>query len=213
MAVLWVVREGTGLLRALNFTTTMTRSANTNSAIAVITHRRKSWHQMMSSITGVAPCCRPSCHGSGWPIAASATPAVMVTGKLVAMNVINRLSTSIVQCAPSTRKRPCSGPFFAAHHRHDVRRGPGARHLPRAWQLGRCGGTGGNPGLSNHNSSPPAMRLVSPGMRQTGYPEVLWARHLRHVGYLCGLSATCAVCRRLVRYDGDLADPSAPGLA
>jgi hypothetical protein len=32
----------------------MTSSANTNSAIAVITQSRKSWNQMMSSITGVA---------------------------------------------------------------------------------------------------------------------------------------------------------------
>jgi hypothetical protein len=116
IAVLWVVREGTGLLRELNLTITVISSAKTKSAIAEITHKRKSWNQMMSSITGVAPFCMPSCHGSGWPDAASATSAVK-RGTLVPMNVINRLSTSIVRCAPSTKKRPCSGPFFAAHHR------------------------------------------------------------------------------------------------
>ena len=55
MVVLWVVREGTGLLRALNFTATITSSASTKTVIATISHSRKSWNQMMSSITGVAP--------------------------------------------------------------------------------------------------------------------------------------------------------------
>ena len=97
------------MLRELNFTMTVMSSTNTKRAMAEITHNRKSWNQMMSSITGVAPFCMPSCHGSGWPDAARAIPAVArVT--LVAMNVINRLSTNIVRCAPSTKKRPCSGP-------------------------------------------------------------------------------------------------------
>ena len=109
MVVLWVVREGTGLLRELNFTITVISSANTKSVIAEITHNRKSWNQMMSFITGVAPFCMPSCHGSGWPDAASATSAVM-RGTLVPMNVINRLSTSIVQCAPSTKNGLAQAP-------------------------------------------------------------------------------------------------------
>ena len=82
------------------------------------------------------------------------------TVTLVMMNATNRLSTSIVQCAPSTRNRPCSGPF-AAHHRHDVRRGPLSTAFATgvaAWAVRR---DGGNPGLSNHNSSPPAMRLMT----------------------------------------------------
>src|SRR5262249_11533027 len=37
-----------------------------------------------------------------------------------------------------------------------------------AWAVQR---DGGNPGLSNHNSSPPAMRLITSYMRQTAYPE------------------------------------------
>ena len=36
IVVLWVVRDGTGLARALNLTTTMTSSASTNSEIAVM---------------------------------------------------------------------------------------------------------------------------------------------------------------------------------
>ena len=65
MVVLWVVREGTGLARALKRTITITSSASTNSAIAPMIQSRKSWNQMMSSMTGVAPGCRPSSHGFG----------------------------------------------------------------------------------------------------------------------------------------------------
>ena len=62
---------------------------------------------------------------------------------------------------PRREIRPRIRPLFAAHRRHDVRLGP-AEHgvLPRAWQLLRCGGTGGNPGLSNHNSGLAAMHLM-----------------------------------------------------
>ena len=40
MKVLCVVRDGTGLARALNFTTTIASSTSTNSAIAAISHSR-----------------------------------------------------------------------------------------------------------------------------------------------------------------------------
>ena len=40
-------------------------SASTNNTMAVMTHSKKSWNQMMSSITGVAAACSPSCQGSG----------------------------------------------------------------------------------------------------------------------------------------------------
>ena len=59
MAVLWVVREGTGLARALNFTTTIASSTSTNSAMAAISQSRKSWNQTMSSITGVRRLLQP----------------------------------------------------------------------------------------------------------------------------------------------------------
>ena len=182
MVVLWVVRDGTGLLRALNFTATITSSASTNSVIAAISHSRKSWNQMMSSITGVAPFCMPSCQGSGWPASrpSAAPPARTVT--LVTTNAINRLNTSIVECAPSTRKTAAIRPLFAAHRRQDVRLGP-AEHgsLPRAWQLRRCGGTGGNPGLSNHNSGPAAMHLIG-GLHATNglSGDPVPAPYLRH---------------------------------
>ena len=130
------------MLRALNFTTTMTSRVRTKSVIAVITQSRKSWNQMMSSITGVAPFCMPSCHGCGWPLVAATAAPTPSTVRLVIMNATNRLSTSIVQCAPSTRNRPCSGPF-AAHHGYDVRRGPLSTAFATgvaAWAVRRDGG-------------------------------------------------------------------------
>src|ERR1700692_560661 len=80
--VLWVVLEGTGLALALNFTTTMTSSTRTNSVMAVMSTSRKSWNQVMLSITGVADSCSLNSHGAGCPNSAnadqqatSATPA------------------------------------------------------------------------------------------------------------------------------------------
>src|SRR4051812_48034450 len=72
--VLWVVREGTGFLAALNFTMTTTSSANTNRVMTVISQNRKLWNQMMFSITGVAAACRVYSQGAGWPISANAAP-------------------------------------------------------------------------------------------------------------------------------------------
>ena len=107
------MREGTGLLRALNFTTTMTSSASTKSVMAAMTHEQKIvepddvvHHRRDALLAGRAATVR------GWPVAAStAPPAKTVT--LVTTNAINRLSTSIVECAPSTRKTALrSGPFL-----------------------------------------------------------------------------------------------------
>src|SRR5450759_5471145 len=55
--VLWVVLEGTGLDLALNFTTTITSSARTNSVMTVMSTDRKLWNQTMLSITGEAASC------------------------------------------------------------------------------------------------------------------------------------------------------------
>src|ERR1700682_2629938 len=55
--VLWVVLEGVGLALALNFTTTMTSSASTNSVMTVMSQNRKLWNQTMFSITGEAASC------------------------------------------------------------------------------------------------------------------------------------------------------------
>src|SRR5215211_1239054 len=63
--VLWVVLEGTGLALALNFTTTMTNSASTNSVITVIITSSKLWKLVMFSITGVAASCSVISHGLG----------------------------------------------------------------------------------------------------------------------------------------------------
>src|SRR6187551_3242646 len=71
---------------------------------------------------------------------------------LVTMNATNRLSTSIVQCAPSTRKTACSGPFFAAHHWHDVRRDP-AEH-------GICHGRGSLGGAAGRGKIPASQTII-----------------------------------------------------
>ena len=52
ISVLWVVRDGTGLAFELNFTTTTTSSASTNSVMTMISTDKKSWNQTMLSITG-----------------------------------------------------------------------------------------------------------------------------------------------------------------
>src|ERR1039457_4467699 len=162
MAVLWVVRDGTGLARALNFTTTIASSASTNTEIATVSQSSKSWNQTMSSITEVADVCSPSSHGVGWPRPAHATPPLAITVTPVTTKSINRLSTSIVLCAPSTRNSALTRPHLAAHRRQDVSSAPlSTAFLPRARQLLRCSGTGGNPGLSNHNSGLAAMRLIA----------------------------------------------------
>src|SRR3954469_9169727 len=74
ISVLWVVLDGIGLALALNFITTMTSSASTNSVMMVISQNRKLWNQMMFSITGVAASCSVYSQGAGWPISANAAP-------------------------------------------------------------------------------------------------------------------------------------------
>ena len=74
ISVLWVVLEGTGLALALNFTTTMTSSASTNSVMTVISTNRKLWNQVMFSITGEAASCSVYSHGAGCPNSANAVP-------------------------------------------------------------------------------------------------------------------------------------------
>jgi hypothetical protein len=75
IGVLWVVREGVGLARALKRTTTIPNSTRTNSVIALMSQSSKSWNQTMSTMTGVAAGCRPSCQGAGCPVSARAGPA------------------------------------------------------------------------------------------------------------------------------------------
>ena len=82
ISVLWVVLEGTGLALALNFTTTMTKSASTNRVISVMITSSRLWKLMMFSITGVAASCSVISHGLGCapkaaPPAASVMPATV----------------------------------------------------------------------------------------------------------------------------------------
>src|ERR1039458_8251626 len=141
IAVLCVVRDGTGLARELNFTTTIASRASTNTAIATVSQSSKSWNQTMSSMTEDADVCSPSSHGVGWPRPAHATAPVAITVTPVTTKAINRLSTSIVLCAPSTRNSALTRPPFAAHRRQDV----GSAPLSTAFCHGRgsfCGAAG-----------------------------------------------------------------------
>ena len=95
-SVLWVVRDGVGLARALKRTNTMTSSTSTNRVMAVMSQSRKSWNQTILSITGVADCCNPSCQGEGCPRPANAAPLPASAGANPAAKAANRLSTSIV---------------------------------------------------------------------------------------------------------------------
>src|SRR6516225_5869388 len=74
IGVLWVVREGEGLVRALKRTMTIRRSESTNAEIAAMIHNRKKWKLATSSMTGVAESCRSICQKVGWPSPAHALP-------------------------------------------------------------------------------------------------------------------------------------------
>ena len=104
---------------------------------------RKSWNQTMSPMTGLPACCSPISHGEGWPRPAKATPPAPRTATLVTTKAINRLSTRIVLCAPSTRKTAADGPFRRPPQASYPAQPRWARRLPLAWQFGRsCGGPG-----------------------------------------------------------------------
>jgi hypothetical protein len=77
------------------------------------------------------------------------------------VKAINRLKTCIVVFAPSTRK---IGLSVLPNHAPQL---GFSRHPPWKAALGRGGGTGRNPGFSNHNSGPVAMHLIIPAMRQS----------------------------------------------
>src|SRR5689334_25025318 len=74
ISVLWVVRDGVGLARALNLTITMIRRASTRVVIAAMIQSTKSWNQMMSSTVGVTDFWHDICHGLGWLKSADAVP-------------------------------------------------------------------------------------------------------------------------------------------
>ena len=178
IAVLWVVREGSGLARALNLITTIVSSASTNRTMPAISQSRKLWNQVMSSITGVADCCKPSSHGEGWPRPAQATPPAAITARPAITIAINRLN-SIVLSSPSTRIPAFARPLSTAPPQALCRLGP-AEHsvLPRARQLWRCGGMGGNPSLSNHNSRTTAMHLIAGLLAKIGLPPGVLERRI-----------------------------------
>jgi hypothetical protein len=147
---------------------------------------RKSWNQTMFSITGVAPFCKPSSHGCGCPVAAKAAPPPARTVTPVTTNAINRLSNSIVVCAPSTRKT-------ALESRAPLRRPPrammfGAARLMTAFCHGRgsfcyrAAGPGGSPGLSNHNSGAAAMRLHAVSRATDRVPHAPFRRRIYATG-------------------------------
>ena len=113
--VLWVVREGTGLARALKRTMQMSRSTSTNIVIAVMIQSRKSWNQMMLSITGVADCCKPSCQSEGRPSPAQRRARRRASmARIVTANAVNRFDTSIAGSFDEMRLcRACAAPQAA----------------------------------------------------------------------------------------------------
>ena len=76
--------------------------------MAEMIQSRRSWNELIRSITGVADCWKPSCQGEGCPIPASAIPPPAAMATTSTANAINRLNTSIVGLAPSNEalRRP-----------------------------------------------------------------------------------------------------------
>src|ERR1700759_4885815 len=62
---LWVVRDGTGLARALNLTITVIRSASTNKGMTVMMTSSQLWNDSILSITGEPDSCSLYSHGAG----------------------------------------------------------------------------------------------------------------------------------------------------
>ena len=93
--MLWVVRDGVGLARALNRTMTTTSSTSTKTAIALVSQNRKVLKLVMSSITGEAESCKPNCHGEGWPSPANAAPALASSIAAAAPTMVKRENTFI----------------------------------------------------------------------------------------------------------------------
>src|SRR5215471_2822248 len=90
IGVLWVVREGEGLARALKRTMTIRRSASTNAEIAAMIHNRKKWKLATSSMTGEAEPCRSICQGVGWPSPAPALPMLAIVKPAPAATMAKR---------------------------------------------------------------------------------------------------------------------------
>src|SRR5579864_8532070 len=104
--VLCVVRDGTGFFRALNRTTMMPSRTMTNTAIAVVIQNRKVLKPEMSSITGVTAPCMPICQGVGWPIPASAAPALASKIPKISAVALTRDNTGIALGSELPRSRP-----------------------------------------------------------------------------------------------------------
>src|SRR3984885_13830072 len=73
--VLWVVRDGVGLARALKRIMMIRSRARTKTVIGGMTPTRNVLKPMISAIIGDAASCRPISHGVGWPSPAKAVLA------------------------------------------------------------------------------------------------------------------------------------------
>ena len=160
--VLCVVRDGIGLARALKRTITISSRTSTKSGDrAMMIQSRKSWNQMMLSITGVADCWKPSCQGDGCPSPAQAAPAPpgvathrhRQCGQPLEHQHRRRRSFDEMRlsraCRAALRKPAGAGP---ARFERCVRQAAGSGE--------RAAGPQGNPSLSNHNSGRLAMHPV-----------------------------------------------------
>src|ERR1700752_4695922 len=100
IGVLWVVREGVGLARALKRTIQMSRSASTKADIAAMTQSRKKWKPATSCITGDAASCKSISHGVGWPSPAHAALALANTPPALAAIAAKRDNAFMPRPAP-----------------------------------------------------------------------------------------------------------------
>src|SRR5712691_936 len=94
------------------------------------------------------------------------------------MNAIIRLSTSIVQCAPSTRNTALLRPLYTAHHRHDVRRGPLSTAFATgvaAWAVRRDRGKSQplKPQFQPSRNAPHGLLHATSGVPKTGFSSAL----------------------------------------
>src|SRR5947209_5510150 len=137
---------------------------------------------MISSITGVADCWKPSCQSDGWPSPAQARPAPAKRAPTVTATAVNRLNTSIAVVAPSMR------PSCPPRPEDNGRNAAWAQRPPWASPRQACGGTKGESQSLKPQFRPPRNAPRHGPVRQSaGCParprsRWLYPPHLGHNG-------------------------------
>src|SRR5207248_3254271 len=113
IGVLWVVRDGVGLARALKRTMTIASRIRTKSAIAVVIQNRNVLKVEIWSMTGDADSWRSICQGVGCPSPANAAPALASKVPKISAVARNPDNTGIALGSDLPRSRlPRSRPVF-----------------------------------------------------------------------------------------------------